>query len=124
MDKTKIHRTFSEPFKRQKVAELDSGKTKISEISRLYGVDRSAIYKWIKKYSLTYVSTVKMVVEMESETQKTEQLLKKVAELERVIGVKQLEIDFLTTLVKVSSEELGTDLGKVFFTKHSTGSPS
>lgn len=124
MDNTKIRRTFSEPFKRQKVAELESCKTTISEIASVYGVTKSAIHKWIKKYSFSYTPQIKMVVEMASETQKTEQLIKKVAELERVIGVKQLEIDFLNTLVKVSSEELSIDLRKVFFTKHSIGSPS
>ena len=63
-----------------------------------------------------------MVVQLESEAQKTEQLLKRVAELERAVGIKQLEIDFLNTLVKVSSEELGVDLRKDFFIKHSTDS--
>lgn len=123
MDKTKINRTFSEPFKRQKVAEIDSGKSSIAEISRLYGVSPSAVYKWLKKYSLSYKPGIKMVVQLESETQKTQQLLKRVAELERVVGIKQLELDFLTTLVKVSSEELGVDLRKDFFIKHSIGSP-
>lgn len=122
MDKTKIRRVFSESFKRAKVAEIDSGKVKISEIAKTYNVSEGAIRKWIRKYSFSYQPTIKMVVEMESETLKTQQLTKKVADLERIIGQKQLEIDFLNTLVKVSSEELGTDLRKVFFIKHSTDS--
>jgi transposase len=122
MDKTKIRRVFSESFKRAKVAEIDSGKVKISEIARTYNVTTGAIRKWIRKYSFSYQPTIKMVVEMESETLKTQQLTKKIADLERIIGQKQLEIDFLNTLVKVSSEELGTDLRKVFFIKHSTDS--
>lgn len=124
MDKTKIIRTFSESFKRQKVAEIDSGKTKISDIVKEYGVADTNVRKWLKKYSLTHKPALKMVIELESEAQKTAQLAKRVAELERIVGVKQLEIDFLNTLVKVSSEELGTDLRKVFFTKHSTASPT
>jgi transposase len=123
MDKTKINRTFSEPFKRQKVAEIDSGKSSIAEISRLYGVSLSSIHKWIKQYSLSYKPGIKMVVQLESEAQKTDQLLKRVAELERIVGIKQLELDFANTLIKVSSEELGIDLRKDFFIKHSTDSP-
>jgi transposase len=123
MDKSKINRTFSEPFKRQKVAEIDSGKSSIAEISRLYGVSLSAIHKWIKQYSLSYKPGIKMVVQLESEAQKTEQLLKRVAELERIVGIKQLELDFANTLIKVSSQELGIDLRKDFFIKHSTDSP-
>jgi transposase len=120
MDKTKINRTFSESFKRAKVAEIDSGKIKVSDIVRIYGVRDNNVRKWIKKYSISTQTNTRMVVELESESLKTEQLAKKVAELERVIGQKQLEIDFLNTLVTVSSEEVGIDLRKVFFTKRST----
>ena len=120
MDKTKISRTFSESFKRAKVAEIDSGKIKVSDIVRIYGVRDNNVRKWIKKYSISTQTNTRMVVELESESLKTEQLAIKVAELERVIGQKQLEIDFLNTLVSVSSEEVGIDLRKVFFTKRLT----
>ena len=123
MDKTKINRIFSEPFKRQRVAEIDSGKSSIAEICRSYGVSSSAVYKWLRKYSLSYQPGITMVVQLESEAQKTEQLLKRVADLERAVGIKQLELDFLNTLIKVSSEELGVDLRKDFFIKHSTDLP-
>jgi transposase len=124
MDKTKIIRTFSESFKRQKVAEIDSGKIKISDIVKEYGVSDNNVRRWLRKYSLSHKPAIKMVIELESEAQKTTQLAKRVAELERIVGVKQLEIDFLNTLVEVSSQELGTDLRKVFFIKHSTDSPT
>jgi uncharacterized protein YjcR len=48
MDKTKIYRTFSESFKRAKVAEIDSGKIKVSDIVRIYGVRDNNVRKWIK----------------------------------------------------------------------------
>ncbi|MDZ7900755.1 MAG: transposase [Arcicella sp.] len=120
MDKTNISRRFSESFKRAKVAEIDSGKVKISDIVRIYGVRDNSVRLWIKKYSICTQTSTRMVIELESESIKTEQLTKKVAELERVIGQKQLEIDFLNTLVEVSSKEVGLDLREVFFTKHST----
>jgi transposase len=120
MDKTNISRRFSEPFKRAKVAEIDSGKIKVSDIVRIYGVRDNSVRLWIKKYSISPKTNTRMVVELESESLKMEQFAKKVAELERVIGQKQLEIDFLNTLVTVSSEEVGIDLRKVFFIKRST----
>ena len=49
---------------------------------------------------------------MESEAYKTKQLLEQVAELERVIGQKQLEIDYLDKLLELESQELGYDLKK------------
>jgi transposase len=120
-DKTKIRRVFSEPFKRQKVQEIEQGLTKISEISNQYGVSCVAIYRWLKKYSSSYKPAIKMVVEMESETLKTKKLQEQVRELERIVGVKQIEIDFLTELIKAASTELGVDLRKDFFTQPSTG---
>ncbi|MBK8112124.1 MAG: hypothetical protein IPK46_18265 [Saprospiraceae bacterium] len=49
---------------------------------------------------------------MDSEEQRTKELLIKVAELERVIGQKQLEIDYLDKLIELSGNDLGIDLKK------------
>ena len=53
---------------------------------------------------------------MESESHKTKELLKRIAELESVIGRKQMEIDYLDKLVEISSKELKVDLKKNFDT--------
>jgi transposase len=58
---------------------------------------------------------------MESESYKTARLQQHVAELERIIGQKQLEIDFLGKLLEIGSEELGFDIKKKFSTKPSSG---
>jgi len=121
-DKIKIRRVFSEPFKRQKVQEIDKGLTYISEVARQYGVSASAVCGWLKKYSPTYQPTTKVVVEMESEAYKTRLLQQRVAELERAVGVKQIELDFLNELVEAASQGLGMDLRKDFFTPRSTDS--
>ena len=115
-------RTFSESFKRQKVKELINCQSTIAEISTLYGVSRSAIYKWLYKYSKDHNQGTVQVVQMESESQKTKLYQQRIAELERIVGQKQLEIDFLNKLVEISSQELGLDLKKNFGTKPSTGS--
>ncbi len=73
-DKTKIRRVFGEPFKRQKVHEIEQGQARVSEISHQYGVSPVAIYRWLKKYSSTYQPTTKVVVEMELEAHKTKLL--------------------------------------------------
>ena len=115
-------RTFSESFKRQKVKELVNRQVTIAEISTLYGVSRSCIYKWLYKYSKDHSPGTVQVVQMESESQKTKLYQQRIAELERIVGQKQLEIDFLAKLVEISSQELGVDLKKNFGTKPSTGS--
>ena len=118
----KTIRHFSEDFKKSKVKELEQKQITVAKIASLYGVNRNAVYKWIHKYSVYYQKATRLVVELESESEKTERLQKKVAELERIIGQKQLEIDFLNKLIEISSGELGVDLKKNIYTKLSNGS--
>lgn len=114
-------RVFSEEFKKKKVAELVEKQITVSGLSRLYGVTRTAVYKWLYQYSPHYVRKTTFVVQMESESYKTQRLQQKVAELERIVGQKQLEIDFLNKLLEVGSEEIGYDLKKNFSSKLSSG---
>lgn len=118
--KLRSRRIFSDTFKRQKVKELEAGLLSIAELSKLYSVSRQAIYKWLHKYSPHHKKGTVQVVQMESESKKTQQLLERVKDLERHVGLKQLEIDYLNKLLEVSSEELKIDLKKNFGTKFST----
>lgn len=107
------NRIFSESFKRTKVQEILEKRIRVQQLSDLYQVSRSAIYKWIYKYS-GYEPGIKTVIEMESESLKTKRLLQQVAELERIIGQKQLEIDYLNKAFEIASKEVGYDLKKKY----------
>jgi len=109
----KYNRNFSETFKRAKVKELVEKRIGVTEFSNLYGVSRAAVYKWIFKYSELEKGTVK-VIQMESEAFRTKALLQRVAELERIVGQKQLEIDFLNKTFDLANEEIGYDLKKKY----------
>ncbi len=115
-------RHFSEDFKKLKVQEIESKQITIAKIVSLYSVSRTAVYKWINKYSIHHKKATRIVVELESESQKTERLQNRVAELERIVGQKQLEIDYLNKLIEIASEELDIELKKNFITKLSNGS--
>jgi transposase-like protein len=121
-NQSKQYRTFSEEFKKMKVREIGARQITVAKIVSLYEVSRTSVYKWIYKYSPKYEKATRFIVEMESESQKTERLQKRVAELERIVGQKQLEIDLLNKLIEVSSEELGVDIKKNIYMKHSSGS--
>ncbi len=107
------NRFFSESFKRSKVQEILEKRITVQQLSDLYQVSRSSIYKWIYKYSV-YEPGTKTVVEMESESMKTKRLLEQVAELEGIIGQKQLEIDYLNKAFEIASKEVGYDLKKKY----------
>jgi transposase-like protein len=106
-------RIFSESFKQAKVKEIQSKLVSVSEVSRIHEVSRSAIYKWLYKYAKQEKGT-KLVVEMESESLKTKRLQQRLAELERIIGQKQLEIDFLHKTLDLATEEVGYDIKKKY----------
>lgn len=113
---SKYNRYFSESFKREKVKLVLKNQLSVTQLSRLYGVSRASVYKWIYKYS-DLERGQKMVVQMESEEFKTKRLQEKVAELERAIGQKQLEIDFLNKTLEFASKEVGYDLKKKYNSK-------
>ena len=117
----KVNRTFSEQFKRSKVKEILAKRLTVKQVSDLYGVTRTAVYKWLYKYSSLEKGT-KQVIEMESEALKTKLLLQQVAELERIIGQKQLEIDYLSKTLELASSEVGYDLKKKYAPKPLNGS--
>jgi transposase len=118
----KQRRLFSEQFKRAKVKELIEKRLTIHQCCQLYEVSRTSVYKWLYQYSPHHQQKTTLVVQMESEAFKTQQLLQQVAELERAVGQKQLEIDFLNKLLELGSEELGFDLKKNYSARRSNGS--
>lgn len=109
----KINRNFSEAFKRSKVNDLAKKLVTISMLSRQLEVSRSAIYQWIHRYSDT-PKGVRTVMQQDSEAFKTLALQQRLAELERIVGQKQLEIDYLNRAFAVASDELGYDLKKKY----------
>ena len=125
LDESRIQRQnrfFSEDFRRIKVNEIEKGITSIAEVSREYEVSRTSIYKWIYRYSMTRKKQVKQVVESQSDTRKIEELKKKIKELERVVGQKQIEIEFKEKMLELFEKETGLDIKKKFGSHHSSGS--
>lgn len=107
-------RSFSESFKREKVEEILNKRISISEFCKLWDVSSTSVYRWIYQYSPNYKKGSKMIIQQDSEAAKTQELLKRVAELERILGQKQMEIDYQSKLIEVASKELDIDLKKSF----------
>jgi transposase len=105
-------RTFSEDFKKQKVREIEQKITTIAQVCKVYEVRDCAVRKWLDKYSSTYRKGVRLVVEMESDTKKILALQQKIADLERIVGQKQLVIDFQTKMIEIAEETYSIDIKK------------
>ncbi len=108
---------FSEAFKKEKVKLLEKKQVTVLQICRAYDVSRSAVYNWIFKYSTLISAAERVVVEKESEAVKTLTMIRKVSELERIVGQKQLQIEYLEKVLELGSQEVGFDIKKKFDTK-------
>lgn len=100
---------------------LEERQVTVKQLSRIYEVSETAIYKWIRKYSIKLCPAEKLVVEKESEGAKTLALMKQVAELERIVGQKQLQVDYLKKLIELIDQEIGGDMKKKFESELSHG---
>jgi transposase len=123
-NKPEYQRSFSEEFKRKKIRELEKNITSVTEISRTYFVSRGAVYKWIYKYSAMAKKQVKQVVEAKSDTQKIKALEERIKELERIVGQKQLLIEFKDKQIEIAEAMYNVDIKKKVGSKLSSGTTS
>jgi len=117
----KINRYFSEDIKKRVVSELEQNLSTVAEICRDYEVSRTAVYKWLYKYSKLRKKGVKQIVEKQSDTNKLKALKEEIKELQRVIGEKQLTIDFQSKVIDLAEEEYKVDIKKKFGEKPYSG---
>lgn len=115
-------RYFSEEFRKQKVRDIEQNLSEIRDICKEYEVTRTAVYKWIYKYSAMRKKGEKQVIEIESDTKKVLALRERLKELERIIGQKQLLIDFQEKVIEMAEEEYHVDIKKKFGDKLYFGS--
>jgi len=115
------NRVFSEALKKQVVKDLVNKRLTIQQVMLEHQVSRQSVYRWLYKYSPLHEQKCTLVVQMQSEEQRKRELQQRVADLERIVGQKQLEIDFLNKLLEVGSNELGFDLKKSFSSPPSNG---
>jgi transposase len=119
-----VKRIFSEDFKKSVISDYESGKFTVGELASLHAVHSTLIYRWIYRYSTYQKRNIKVVEMSESSTQKVKELQKRIAELERIVGQKQLNIDYLEKVIELAKEELGIDIKKNSDTPQSGGSTS
>jgi len=115
-------RHFSDSFKIQKVRELETGKTKVSELCKQYEVSDVTVYRWLNKFGVMKDKKEKLIIETDSDTRQLLELKKKVAELERIIGQKQILIDFKDKMIELAEDTYNVDIKKKFSTQPSSTS--
>ena len=120
--KLKKQRHYSEDFKKKLVCLFESGEFSVNQLEKLYGVVNSTIYKWIYKFSTFNEKGIRVVEMKKSSSLKLEELAQKVKDLERIVGQKQIKIDYLEKMIDIAKDEFDIDIKKKHNTPQSTGS--
>jgi transposase-like protein len=123
-NKPQQKRYFSEEFKKKKVRELEKNISSVSDICKTYSVSRTSVYRWIYKYSAMAKKHKKQVVEAKSDTQKIKALEERIKELERIVGQKQLLLEFKDKMIEIAEATYNVDIKKKVGSKLSSGTTS
>jgi transposase-like protein len=116
------YRKFDIEFKKKVVSEYEKGTFSPTQLSRMYDLQVGMLYKWIYKYSTASEKHYRIVEKHESPSEKLKEYEKRIADLERSLGQKQMLIDFYDKLIELAEEDLKVDIKKNIGSKLSSGS--
>ena len=102
-----INRRYSEGYKLKVLAELSTGKYDKTELSKLYGINRTRLNKWIQKYDRKDLMNTRITVETADELSRIKALKKEVDQLKSLLLKKDLDALMLDAYLEVAAENLG-----------------
>jgi len=113
-------RHFSESFKIKRVREMEQGQIRPCEIRKEYNVSYTSILRWRNKYGMSKEKKPqRIIIETQSDTKQLIELKKRLAELERIVGQKQIQLDFKEKMIELAEEHYKIDIKKKFIDKQS-----
>ena len=104
-------RRFSDAFRIEQVALIESGELSVADVSRLYEVQRKNVRRWLDRFGnkpipptihVTSVKDVDRLKSLEAENKK----------LKELIADQQLSMLYNEELLKMAREKLGDDFEK------------
>lgn len=102
-----INRRYSEGYKLKVLAELSTGKYDKTELSKLYGINRTTLNKWIQKYDRKDLMNTRITVETTDELSRIKALKKEVDQLKSLLLKKDLDNLMLDAYLDIAAENLG-----------------
>jgi len=115
------NRIFSEDIKKQVVRDIEKGKCTVTQAKSELSVSHTSIYNWMYRYSVSLHKDRVLVVENNGEAYRSNELQKRITELEAALGRKQMEIDLLNKVIELAGKEQNVDLKKNFLGQLSNG---
>ena len=102
-----INRRYSEGYKLKVLAELSTGKYDKTELSKLYGINRTTLNKWIQKYDRKDLMNTRITVETTDELSRIKALKKEVDQLKSLLLKKDLDGLMQDAYLEIAAENLG-----------------
>jgi len=100
-------RRYSEGFKLKILAELSTGNYSKKKLGEIYGINRTTINEWIKKYDRKDLMNTRVIVETQDETTRLKALQKEIKQLKELLIKKDLDRLVLDSYLEVAAEKLG-----------------
>lgn len=110
-------RVFSRNFKLQKVREIECGKSTVCQVCKQYEVSSTSVYRWMSTFGIMKDKKERLIVESQSDTQELLALKKRIADLERLVGQKQILLEFRDKQIEIAEEMYGVDIKKKLSTQ-------
>ena len=100
-------RRYSEGFKLKILAELSTGKYSKKKLAEIYGMNRTTINEWIKKYDRKDLMNTRILVETQDETTRLRALQKEIKQLKELLIKKDLDRLVQDSYLDVAAEKMG-----------------
>jgi transposase len=122
--RSRQNRYFSSDIKKKIVRDLERNFTSVRDVMKTYDVSRTSVYRWIFKYSAMAKKQHKQVIEPKSDTQRIRLLEERIKELERIVGQKQLLLEFKDKMIEMAEATYNVDIKKKVGSRLSSGTTS
>ena len=103
----KVIRRYSESFKLKILSELSTGKYSKRQLGSIYGINRTTINEWIKKYDRKDLMNTRIMIENQDEISRLKALQKEIEQLKKLILKKDLELLVNDSYLEVIAEKYG-----------------
>jgi len=100
-------RRYSEGFKLKILAELSTGKYSKKKLAEIYGINRTTMNEWIKKYDRKDLMNTRVLVETQDETTRLRALQKEIKQLKELLIKKDLDRLVQDAYLEVAAEKMG-----------------
>lgn len=102
-----VTKRYSESFKLKLLAELSTGKYNKNQLAKFYGINRTTVNEWIKKYDRKDLMNTRILVESKDEIGRIKALQKEIEQLKKLLLKKDIEKLALDSYLEIAAENLG-----------------